>query len=188
MFKQKNNGSKEEKSITYSNFSPKAESITRAIYSLSDKDILEFEKYGKVLNKKNYIVSPTIGREKELKNVMITLAQDKKRPLIVGESGVGKTAIVDELAYRIKIGQVPNFLQGKIILEVNPSNVVAGCQYVGMFEENMTKLIQLCEKFDVIVFIDEIHTIYGIGSSTRKDNDMASMLKYYIDRINCKFF
>ena len=154
--------------------------------TLSDKDISELEKYGKVLNKKNYIVAPTIGREKELKNLMITLAQDKKRPLIVGESGVGKTAIVDELAYRIKTGQVPNFLQGKIILEVNPSDIVAGCQYVGMFEDNMTKLMKLCEKLDVIVFIDEIHTIYGIGSTKGKDNDMASMLKHYIDRSNLK--
>ncbi len=156
--------------------------------TLSDKDILELEKYGKVLNKKNYIFAPTIGREKELKNIMVTLAQDKKRPLIVGESGVGKTAIVDELVYRIETRQVPNFLQGKIILDVNPSDVVAGCQYVGMFEDNMTKLIKLCEELDIIVFIDEIHTIYGngIGSAENKTNDMASMLKYYVDRTNLK--
>ena len=145
-----------------------------------------FKAVEKILNKKNYIVAPTIGREKELKNLMITLAQDKKRPLIVGVSGVGKTAIVDELAYRIKTGQVPNFLQGKIILEVNPSDIVAGCQYVGMFEDNMTKLMKLCEKLDVIVFIDEIHTIYGIGLAKDKNNDMASMLKHYIDRSNLK--
>lgn len=160
--------------------------VTTITSTLSDKDISELEKYGKVLNKKNYIVAPTIGREKELKNLMITLVQDKKRPLIVGESGVGKTAIVDELAYRIKTGQVPNFLQGKIILEVNPSDIVAGCQYVGMFEDNMTKLMKLCERLDVIVFIDEIHTIYGIGSTKGKDNDMASMLKHYIDRSSLK--
>ena len=154
--------------------------------NLANSDILQLEKYGIILNNKNYLFTPTIGRERELKNLMICLAQDKKRPLIVGESGVGKTAIVDELAYRIKMGQVPSFLQGKIILEVNPSDIVAGCQYVGMFEENMTKLMKLCEKFDVIVFIDEIHTIYGIGSTKNKDNDMASLLKYYIDRSNLK--
>lgn len=158
----------------------------KGILQLSDKDIAELEKYGKVLNNKNYITAPTIGREKELKNLMITLAQDKKRPLIVGESGVGKTAIVDELAYRIKTEQVPSFLQGKIILEVNPSDVVAGCQFVGMFEDNMTKLMNLCEKHNIIVFIDEIHTIYGIGSTKGKDNDMAAMLKHYIDRSNLK--
>ena len=153
---------------------------------ISDKDIFELEKYGKVLNNKNYLVSPTIGRDKELKNLIITLVQDKKNPIIVGESGVGKTALVDELAYRIKTGQVPSFLQGKIILEVNPSEVVAGRQYVGQFEENMIKLMKLCEKHNVIVFINEIHTIYGIGSARGKDNDMAAMLKYYIDRFSLK--
>ncbi|MDD6878958.1 MAG: AAA family ATPase [bacterium] len=181
----KDNQTTEVKTAAVCNVQAKREvPVTEVTPTLSDKDILELEKYGKVLNKKNYIVAPTIGREKELKNLMITLAQDKKRPLIVGESGVGKTAIVDELAYRIKTGQVPNFLQGKIILEVNPNDIVAGCQYVGMFEDNMTKLMKLCEKYDVIVFIDEIHTIYGIGSTNGKDNDMASMLKYYIDRSN----
>ena len=178
---------KEVKSVVVSSAPLRQEvPVTKVTPILSENDIFELEKYGKVLNKKNYIVAPTIGREKELKNLMITLAQDKKRPLIIGESGVGKTAIVDELAYRIKTGQVPNFLQGKIILEVNPSDIVAGCQYVGMFEDNMTKLMKLCEKLDVIVFIDEIHTIYGIGSADGKNNDMASMLKHYIDRSNLK--
>ena len=154
--------------------------------TLSPNEINELEQFGKVLNTKNYPTSPTIGREQELKNLLITLAQNKKNPLIVGASGTGKTALVDELVYRIKTNQVPKFIQNKIIYEVNPSAVVAGCQYVGLFEENMTKLMQLCEKYDVILFIDEIHTIYGIGSSSKKDNDMASMLKYYLDRSNLK--
>lgn len=174
------------KIIADNNIPNKIETSIPVVQTLSEKKISELEKFGKVLNKKNYVVSPTIGRERELKNLMITLAQNKKRPLIVGESGVGKTALVEELVYRIKTGQVPRFLQGKIILEVNPSEVVAGCQYVGQFEENMTKLMKLCEKYDVIVFIDEIHTIYGIGSSKEKDSDMASMLKHYIDRTNLK--
>lgn len=184
---QKDNQPKEVKAVVV-NAAPVRQEVPVATVTptLSDKDISELEKYGKVLNKKNYIVAPTIGREKELKNLMVALAQDKKRPLIVGESGVGKTAIVGELAYRSKTGQVPNFLQGKIILEVNPSDIVAGCQYVGMFEENMTKLMKLCEKLDVILFINEIHTIYGIGSYKGKDNDMASMLKRYIDRASLK--
>ena len=177
----------ETKPVVTNNVSVKQKFFASTVTpTLSDKDISELEKYGKVLNRKNYIVSPTIGREKELKNLMITLAQDKKRPLIVGESGVGKTAIVDELAYRIKTGEVPNFLQGKIILEVDPSNVVAGCRYVGMFEDSMIRLLNLCERFDIIVFIDEIHTIYGLGAGSKSNNDMASMLKYYVDRSNLK--
>ncbi len=157
-----------------------------ALDIVSKSDIFELEKYGRILNKKKFISSPTVGREKELKSLMITLAQEKKKPLLVGESGVGKTAIVDELAYRMINGEVPSFLQGKLILEVTPSEIVAGCQYVGQFEEKMTKLMNLCERLDVILFIDEIHTIYGVGSTKNKDNDMASILKYYIDRTNLK--
>ena len=154
--------------------------------SILEEDLKELEKFGRILNKNSYLSAPTIGREKELKNLMITLAQSKKSPLIVGESGVGKTSIVDELAYRITIDDVPKFFQGKLILEVTPSEVVAGCQYVGMFEDNMTKLMNLCEKYGIILFIDEIHTIYGVGSSKGKDNDMAAILKHYIDRTSLK--
>ena len=154
--------------------------------SIPEADLKELEKFGKILNKNSYLSSPSIGREKELKNLMITLAQDKKNPLIVGESGVGKTTVVDELVYRIITGDVPKFLQGKVILEVNPSEVVAGCQYTGMFEENMNKLMKLCEKHNILLFIDEIHTIYGIGASKSKDTDMAAILKHYIDRSSLK--
>ena len=94
--------------------------------TLLDDEIEYLEHYGKILNYKDYAFQPTIGREEELKNLMITLAEDKKSPLIVGNPGVGKTAIVDELAYRIKRGQVPIFLQNKIILEVNLTDLVAG--------------------------------------------------------------
>lgn len=174
------------KPIVNENKSIEVQTPPPIVQTLSEREISDLEKYGKVLNKKNYVVSPTIGREKELKNLMITLAQNKKRPLIVGESGVGKTALVEELVYRIKTGQVPKFLQGKIVLEINPSEVVAGCRYVGQFEEKMTRLMNLCEEYDVIVFIDEIHTIYGVGATESKNSDMASTLKYYIDRTNLK--
>ncbi len=174
------------KPLTNNNTSSEIKKPISLLQTLSAEEVTELERFGKILNAKNFEVAPTIGREKELKNLMITLAQNKKNPLIVGESGVGKTALVEELAYRIVTEQVPRFLQGKIILEVNPSEVVAGCTYVGQFEENMTKLMKLCEEKDIIVFIDEIHTIYGIGTSKQKDNDMAAMLKYYIDRTNIK--
>jgi len=177
---------KQAKPTTDNNLPNKVETPIPVAQTLSEKEIFELEKFGKVLNKKNYVVSPTIGREKELKNLMITLAQNKKNPLIIGESGVGKTALVEELAYRIKIGNVPKFLQHNIILEINPSELIAGLEYFGQFEKNMTKLMKICEKYDAIVFIDEIHTIYGIGSTKSQNKDMASMLKYYIDRTNLK--
>ena len=153
---------------------------------LNKKEIEELERFGKILNLKKFISSPTIGRENEIKNLMVCLAQEKKNPIIVGESGVGKTALADELAYRITKGNVPAYLNGKIILEVNPSNIVAGCKYVGEFEKVMGELLSVCKKYDVIMFIDEIHTVYGTGKGEHKSNDMAGMLKQYIDRENIK--
>ncbi len=163
------------------NNSPKS-----ALIPLSDNELEDLEEFGVVLNTKDYTTSPAVGREKELKNIMVTLAQKKKSPIIVGESGVGKTALVEELAYRIQNGQVPKFLQNKIILEVTPSELVSGCEYVGSFEEQMKDLMELCEQYGVILFIDEIHSVYGIGASRRNDNDMASMLKHYVDRTGVK--
>lgn len=156
------------------------------VQSLTVKQIQELEKFGRVLNKKQFNTSPTIGREKELENLIITLAQKKKSPLLVGEPGVGKTVLVEELAFRIQNNQVPNFLKGKAILEVTPSEIVAGCKYVGMFESNMTELMKLCEKYEVILLINEIHTIFGVGSTENKNSDMSSMLKYYIDSSDLK--
>ena len=153
---------------------------------LTTSQLKEFEKFGTVLNYNKYKTSPAIAREKELKNLIITLAQDLVSPIIVGDSGVGKSALVHELVFRIKRGEVPSFLKDRIVFEINPSQVVAGCRYVGEFEENMAKCMNLCKKHNVIAFIDEIHTIYGIGSGDKKDNDMAQMLKYYIDRSSFK--
>lgn len=170
----------------------KVEAIKKSIKAnisleqLSHDDIRTLEKFGVILNKKQYPTSPTIGREKEIKNLMITLAQEKVSPLLVGESGVGKTAIVDELAYRIQNNQVPEFLKNKIILEVMPSDISAGCQYTGDFEENMKNLMKICQKHDLILFIDEIHTIYGIGSSNKRDLDFAAILKNHLTRSNLK--
>lgn len=166
---------------------------------IEDSDLLEFlekgdkegiiaklEKFGRVLNKKEYKVSPTIGRERELRNLLVSLCADEKMPLLVGESGVGKTAIVEELAFRIQTGQVPSFLQDRIVLEIIPSEMVAGCGIVGTFEEKIKELMELCEKYNVILFIDEIHTIFGAGKAKGDANDFAAILKPYISRGNIK--
>ena len=107
------------------------------INNLSDKEIEEIEKYGVILNNKEYFSQPSIGRDNELENIMVCLAQEKKNPLLIGESGVGKTVLIHELAYRIKNGQVPDFLKNKVILEIDPSELVAGCEYRGQFVETM---------------------------------------------------
>lgn len=165
---------------------------SNTLKSISDLNLLnsseiEFlEQHGRILNKKIYKNSPTIGRELELENLIISLASDKKQSILVGKSGVGKTSIVDELAYRIINNMVPRFLQGKVLLEINPSKMVSGTKFVGEFEEKMTKLMNFCYENGIIVFIDEIHTIYGLGAASGKDNDMANILKYYIDRTGIK--
>ena len=151
---------------------------------IRESDIKKIEKYGRLLNMKEYKETPTIGREKELKSLIITLAQDKTCPIIVGESGVGKTALVDELSYRIQNGDVPDFLKNQLILEVSPSEVVSGCKYVGMFEQNMKELLDICKKYNILLFIDEIHEMYGTGSGEKKETDMADIIKRYISRDN----
>ncbi len=153
-------------------------------YNISKEDMKKIEKYGQLLNLKKYKTSMAVGREKELKSLIITLAQDKTCPIIVGDSGVGKTAIVDELAYRIQNNDIPDFLQNQLILEVSPSEVVSGCKYVGMFEENMQELLDICKKYNILLFIDEIHEMYGTGSGEKKDVDMADIIKRYISRDN----
>jgi len=153
---------------------------------LSESEIKALEKYGKVLNLVPLATNPTVNRERELQSLILSLAQDIKNPIIVGESGVGKTALVEELVYRIQRGEVPDFLKNKIILEISPSKVVSGCTYVGEFEEAMNQLMDLCVKYNALVFIDEIHTIFGTGSSSKNDNDMSDILKYYIDRFHLK--
>ena len=153
---------------------------------LPSVDKSKLETFGKILADKDYITSPTIGREQELKNLMITLALDTKNPIIVGESGVGKTALVEELAYRIKKGDVPKFLKNKIILEINPNELISGKRYVGDFEKEIKNLMKVCNDDRIILFIDEIHTIYGIGTHDKSDVDLAAMLKYYIDRKGIK--
>ena len=154
--------------------------------TLSEDEIEEIESIGTLLNIKNYLNMPAVGRDFEMKKLIVTLAQEREIPIIVGESGVGKTALVDQLVYMIKNNQVPNFLIGQLILEINPSDIVSGCEYVGSFEKKMKDVINICKKYNIILFIDEIHTIYGVGSSKGKNNDMASILKKRIDRDHIK--
>lgn len=141
---------------------------------------------GKILNDKVYPYEPAIGREQELKAVITTLASQKKSPILVGESGTGKTTIVDELVYKIQKNEVPNFLKNKQVIELDTSSIVAETRYRGDFEEKLKKVINYVISNDSLLFIDEIHTIYGAGSSSNDDNDIAEMLKKAIDRENIR--
>ena len=110
---------------------------------------------------------PVIGREKEITRIIeILKRKNKNNPLLLGEAGVGKTSVVEELASRITKNLVPDFLKGKTIYEVNLSSVIAGTKYRGEFEEKFTKLINELEtNNNLILFIDEIHTLVGAGGA-----------------------
>ena len=160
----------------------KKEVVQPKVTEISSSLIKELEKYGTVLNSKKFTSSCAVGREEEILRLMVSLAKENSTPMLIGKSGVGKTAIADELAYRISIGAVPKFLQGKIVLEINPETLASNTKYTGEFEAKVLDLMRLVEENDVILLINEIHTIYGVGSSENNDRDLASIIKKYIDR------
>ncbi len=133
------------------------------------KKKLMIEDFGVDLTKKasKGEIDPVIGREKEIERTIEILSRrSKNNPLLVGEAGVGKTAIVEELARRIITSQVPTFLKGKRIISVEIANLVAGTKYRGEFEERVSKILKEVEgRNDVIVFIDEVHTLVGAGGA-----------------------
>jgi ATP-dependent Clp protease ATP-binding subunit ClpC len=125
--------------------------------------------YGTNITKlaKEDLLDPVIGRDEEIKRTLQILGRRKKNnPVLVGEPGVGKTSIVEGLAKKIVEGDVPVTLQGKEIYTLELSNLVAGTKYRGQFEERMKTIIdELRDNPQIIIFIDEMHTIVGAGSS-----------------------
>lgn len=113
------------------------------------------------------LVDPVIGREKELTRVLEILSRrTKNNPLLIGEAGVGKTAIVEELSRRIASGEVPMNLKNKRIFSLDMASAVAGTKYRGEFEERIHKILkEIEENDDIILFIDEIHTLVGAGGA-----------------------
>ncbi len=122
---------------------------------------------------------PVIGREKETERVIQTLTRrTKNNPVLVGEAGVGKTAVVEGLAMTLAQGRVPAELQGKRLVELDLAGMVAGTRYRGDFEERLKKVVaQVISAGDVILFIDEIHNLVGAGSSAERSMDAAEILK-----------
>jgi ATP-dependent Clp protease ATP-binding subunit ClpC len=128
-------------------------------------------------------LDPLIGREAELERLIeILCRRTKNNPVLIGEAGVGKTAIIEGLAQRIIEKRVPSFLEKKRILSLDLSLVVAGTKYRGQFEERLKKIMsELAESPDSIVFIDEIHTLVGAGSA-EGTLDAANILKPALSR------
>lgn len=135
--------------------------------------------FGKVLN--DEVTDKIYLRDKEITNVMeILLRKNKNNPLLIGHAGVGKTALVKELARRINIGDVPVELKNKKIVSVQVSTLISGTKYRGEFEARVNDLIKECIKNkNIILFIDEIHTIMKTGSSEGAI-DAGNILKPYL--------
>ncbi|MFM0606224.1 AAA family ATPase [Paraburkholderia sediminicola] len=126
-------------------------------------------------------LDPVLGRAQEIESTIEVLARRKKNnPVLIGEPGVGKTAIVEGLAQRIINGDVPEVLRGKRLVEVNINSMVAGAKYRGEFEERAKQLIDevTAKKDELILFIDELHTIVGAGQGGGEGGlDIANVLK-----------
>ncbi len=135
----------------------------------NSKKKLLVEEFGVDLTKKalNGELDPVVGRAEELKRIMeILCRRTKNNPLLIGDAGVGKTALVEELARMIVNGQVPEKLKNKRIISVSIATLVSGTKYRGEFEERITKMLkELEESDDIFLFIDEIHTIMGAGGA-----------------------
>ena len=128
-------------------------------------------------------LDPLVGRDRELERVIqILCRRTKNNPVLIGEPGVGKTAIVEGLAQRIADGDVPPFLADKRILSLDLSLIVAGTKYRGQFEERLKTIMkELMESQNAIVFIDELHTLVGAGSA-EGSLDAANILKPALSR------
>ncbi|WP_306319426.1 MULTISPECIES: ATP-dependent Clp protease ATP-binding subunit [unclassified Streptomyces] len=136
------------------------------------RDLTEEAKAGKL--------DPVVGRAEEIEQTVEILSRrSKNNPVLIGEPGVGKTAIVEGLAQRIVADEVPDTLKGKRVVALDLSGMVAGAQYRGQFEERLKKVIEDVQNAggEIILFIDELHTVVGAGATGEGSMDAGNMLK-----------
>lgn len=143
------------------------------------------KQYGEDLTAKEYITNPAIAREDEIKKLIMTLLTPEKSGLLVGKAGIGKTAIVEGLAYLIQRNEVPNALKGYRIIKVGSSSLVGKITLDGRENLIITLLVEELKKTPkVIIFIDEVHTLMGGRSDSPMD--LANILKPVLDRGDTK--
>lgn len=138
-------------------------------------------KFGTDLTALDYKEDNILGRQKEFRSMCAYLMDNEKSLIIHGKPGVGKTALVKSLAYHIVQGTAPKRLEDKRIIEISGSELISGCKLMGMLEEKLLKILNYCvESGNIILFIDEIHTLMGLGSNEKDNNDIANILKPYL--------
>ena len=172
------------------NVNPKEINNLLEIYMAANTNVDEqsetpnIDKFGEDLTKKALTkIDGVIGREKEIERIIqVITRRTKNNPVLVGEAGVGKTAIVEGIAKKIAEGNVPDIMRGKRIISLDMTNMVAGTKYRGDFEKRITDTLKEVSKLDdVILFIDEIHTIIGAGSS-EGGLDASNIMKPYLSK------
>ena len=156
------------------------------MYNQNDQEEDVLKKYGRniIEDVKKGKIDPVIGRDEEIRSITRVLSRKtKNNPVLIGEPGVGKTAIVEGLALRIVKGDVPTSLKNKTIWELDMASLVAGAKYRGEFEERLKKVLNEIKKAEgeIIMFIDEIHMIVGTGA-TEGAMDTSNILKPMLAR------
>lgn len=156
------------------------------MFNQSEQEENIFVKYGRNITEavKNGKVDPVIGRDEEIRSITRVLSRKtKNNPVLIGEPGVGKTAIVEGLAERIVKGDVPNSLRNKTVWELDMAALIAGAKYRGEFEERLKKVLNEVKKSngEIIMFIDEIHNIVSSGEATGA-MDTSNILKPMLAR------
>ena len=163
--------------------------IKKGKKKIQGKKKLLVEDYGYNMNEKasKNEIDPVIGREKELERIIeILCRRTKNNPLLIGEAGVGKTAIIEELSKRIIEERVPQKLKNKKIISISMASLISGTKYRGEFEERIKKILtEIEENQDIILFIDEVHTLIGAGGAEGAI-DASNILKPYLARDKLK--
>lgn len=154
---------------------------------MNEEKVSMIERYGENLTRKTYITDPAIAREEEIKQCILTLLTPEKSALLVGKPGIGKTAIVEGLAYRIINKTVPDALKGWEIIKINIMSLLGSSISEGQTENRMDLLVkELATRDKTILFIDETHVLVNKNTSENGGIDFANMLKAGLDRGSIK--
>ncbi len=168
-----------DKEIEVLDFNKKEEKHTTNNYSI-------LETFGENLSKKEYITNPAIGRDKEIEQTIEILLTPEKSALLVGKAGIGKTAIVEGIGYRMVNGSIPNALKNYELIKINISSLLGETVVNGQSENRLQLLVdELKTKKNIILFIDEVHLLVN-RNTTNMNIDFANMLKPGLDRGDIK--